>query len=323
MKTCALLLLLGTLTHGATAMVHTLRYFMTSSSQVPNFPEYIEVGYVDDLQITHYDSDTKRYVPKQEWMNKVTEQEPEYWEGQTQRCLRIEQEKKANKELNKQYFNVTEGFALDQTMTGCDWDDETDVIRGYEKYASDGEEFLSLDFDTETYVASTQVANMTKERWERNGHAAKMKNYLIHVCAEILKKYVRHGESALKRTELPLVSLLQKFSSAPVTCHATGFYPDRAMLFWTKDGHELPEDMVDPEEILPNGDGTFQTSVGLDLSSVPPEDWDRYECVFQLSGVKEDYVSRLDRTKIRTNGETFTDPSTWNDNRKSTRYVPE
>ncbi|KAJ0019087.1 hypothetical protein NQD34_006656 [Periophthalmus magnuspinnatus] len=104
----------------------------------------------------------------------------------------------------------------------------------------------------------------------------------------------------LRRTELPLVSLLQKSSSSPVTCHATGFYPDRARLFWTKDEDELLED-VDPGEILPNEDGTFQTSVSLDLSSVPPEDWDRYHCVFQVSGDKNKYVTRLDRSKIRTN----------------------
>ncbi|XP_072289020.1 major histocompatibility complex class I-related gene protein-like [Eucyclogobius newberryi] len=98
--------------------------------------------------------------------------------------------------------------------------------------------------------------------------------------------------------ELPLVSLLQKSSSSPVTCHATGFYPDRALLFWAKDGEELEED---PGEILPNHDGTFQTSVSLDLSSVPAEDWERYSCVFQFSGVPEDLITRLDPSKVRTN----------------------
>ncbi|KAJ0044126.1 hypothetical protein NL108_010008 [Boleophthalmus pectinirostris] len=99
-------------------------------------------------------------------------------------------------------------------------------------------------------------------------------------------------------SELPLVSFLQKCSSSPVTCHATGFYPDRVLLFWAKDGEELDED---PGEILPNHDGTFQTSVSLDLSSVPAEDWKRYSCVFQLSGVTEDLITRLDPSKILSN----------------------
>ncbi|XP_013763523.1 zinc-alpha-2-glycoprotein-like [Pundamilia nyererei] len=47
--------------------------------------------------------------------------------------------------------------------------------------------------------------------------------------------------------------------------------------------------------------GTFQMSVDLDVSSVKPEDWHRYRCVFQLSGVNEDIVTRLDKSEIKTN----------------------
>ncbi|KAM7373602.1 hypothetical protein PAMP_008443 [Pampus punctatissimus] len=72
------------------------------------------------------------------------------------------------------------------------------------------------------------------------------------------------------------------------------------MMFWRKDGEEL-HDGVEPGEILPNPDGSFQMSVDLDLSSVKPEDWRKYECVFQLSDVKNDIVTKLDKTVIRTN----------------------
>ncbi|XP_055080010.1 class I histocompatibility antigen, F10 alpha chain-like [Periophthalmus magnuspinnatus] len=230
--------------------------------------------YKQKQQIIHYDSDTKKLVPKQEWMNKLTEEDP--------------------RSLNplKDYLK----------LYGCEWDNETSEIRGYEQHSFDGEDFISLDFDPETFVAPKQQAFITKLIWERDGEAVRVKHYIIHECAEYLKKYVHHGESALNRIELPLVSLLQKSSSAPVTCHATGFYPDRAMLFWTKDGDELLED-VELGEILPDRDGTFQTSVSLDLSSVPPEDWDRYHCAFQLSGDKNKYLTRLDRCMIRNNEE--------------------
>ncbi|KAI3358888.1 hypothetical protein L3Q82_015280 [Scortum barcoo] len=116
-----------------------------------------------------------------------------------------------------------------------------------------------------------------------------------------LKKYLTFGKSSLLRTDLPSVSLLQKSPSSPVSCHhATGFYPDRATLIWRKDGEELHED-VDHGEILPNHDGSFQMSVDLKLSSVTPEDWSRYDCVFHLSGVKDDIVTKLDKAEIRTN----------------------
>uniref|UniRef100_A0A087YR83 MHC class I-like antigen recognition-like domain-containing protein n=2 Tax=Poecilia formosa TaxID=48698 RepID=A0A087YR83_POEFO len=39
------------------------------------------VGYVDGVQITHYDSNTGKTVPKQDWMRDNTDQQ--YWERQT------------------------------------------------------------------------------------------------------------------------------------------------------------------------------------------------------------------------------------------------
>ncbi|XP_034068930.1 class I histocompatibility antigen, F10 alpha chain-like [Gymnodraco acuticeps] len=70
-------------------------------------------------------------------------------------------------------------------------------------------------------------------------------------------------------------------------------------MFWTRDGEEL-HDNVDHGEILPNHDGSFQMSVALDVSSFPAEHWDKYRCVFQLSGVK-DHVIVLDPAVIRSN----------------------
>ncbi|XP_042292077.1 major histocompatibility complex class I-related gene protein-like [Thunnus maccoyii] len=78
------------------------------------------------------------------------------------------------------------------------------------------------------------------------------------------------------------------------------------MMFWRKDGEELHED-VEHGEILPNHDGSFQMSVDLNLSSVTPEDWRRYECVFHLSGAKNDIVTKLDKKVIRTNWEKLLD----------------
>ncbi|XP_071355998.1 saoe class I histocompatibility antigen, A alpha chain-like [Trachinotus anak] len=73
-------------------------------------------------------------------------------------------------------------------------------------------------------------------------------------------------------------------------------------MLWRKDGEDLHED-VDQGEILPNHDGSFQMRVDLKLSSVKPEDWRRYDCVFLLSGVKEEIITKLDKAEIRTNWE--------------------
>ncbi|XP_075962424.1 LOW QUALITY PROTEIN: BOLA class I histocompatibility antigen, alpha chain BL3-6-like [Anarhichas minor] len=282
-------------------MTHSLKYFDTASSGVTNFPEFVSVGLVDDVEMVHYDSNTRRAEPKQDWMSRVTEDDPQYWQRNTGNFMGTQQVYKANIEILKQRFNQTGGVHIFQWMYGCEWDDETNEIKGFYQYGYDGEDFISLDLKTETWIAPTQQAVITKHKWDNNrAMIAQRKNYLTQICPEWGKKYVNYGRSSLMRTERPSVSLLQKTSSSPVSCHATGFYPDRATLFWRKDGEKLHED-VDLGEILPNHDGSFQMSADLKLSSVPAEDWRRYDCVFQLSGVKEDIYTRLDKAVIRTN----------------------
>ncbi|XP_071388573.1 major histocompatibility complex class I-related gene protein-like [Centroberyx affinis] len=287
--------------HVASPVTHSLKYFYTASSGVPNFPEYVVVGFVDEVQITHCDSNTKRNEPKQDWMNKVTADDPQYWETQTGIFMGGQQGSKVDIDTLKQRFNQTGGVHIVQLMYGCEWNNETGDINGNFQYGYDGEDLIAFDLKTQTWIAPTPQAVITKQRWDPNkANSAYRKNYLTKDCIDWLKKYLDYGKGTLQRTVLPSVSLLQKSPSSPVSCHATGFYPDKVMLFWMRDLEEV-HDLMDQGEILPNHDGTFQTSVQLDVSSVKPEDWGKYECVFQLSGVKEDIVTKLDPAVIKTN----------------------
>ncbi|XP_074469547.1 class I histocompatibility antigen, F10 alpha chain-like isoform X3 [Sebastes fasciatus] len=298
-------ILLLCLCHAASAVIHSMKNFYTGSTGVPNFPEFVAVGLVDEVEMVHYDSNTKRAEPKQDWMSKVIKDDPQYWDRNTEVCKGDQQVYKSNLEVAKQRFNQTGDVHIVQEMYGCEWDDVTGDVKGFRQYGYDGEDFISFDLETETWVAPKPQAVFTKHSWDNNkAWIAQTKHYLTQECPEWVKKYVNYGRSVLLRTELPSVSLLQKTPSSPVSCHATGFYPDRATLFWRKDGEDLHED-VDLGEILPNHDGTFQMNVDLKLSSA--EDWRRYDCVFQLSGVEDDLVTRLDKAVIRTNGEKPTD----------------
>ncbi|XP_030266289.1 major histocompatibility complex class I-related gene protein-like [Sparus aurata] len=288
--------------HFAFSVKHSLKYITTASSGLPDFPEYVVAAVVDDNLVVYCNGNEKIIEPKHVLVKKLFEDDPHQLKQYKEACYEVEPIYfKATINSLKQRFNQSGGVHILQRISGCEWDDETGEILGFNQYGYDGEDFISIDLKTETWIAPKQQAVLTKLIWDAD--KAKMKfnqNILTVIFPEWLKKYVDYGRSFLLRTELPSVSLLQKTPSSPVSCLATGFYPHRASLVWRKDGEELHEE-VDHGEILPNHDGTFQMSVDLNLSSVTPEDWTRYDCVFQLSGVKEDIITKLEKDRIRTN----------------------
>ncbi|KAK1880799.1 Major histocompatibility complex class I-related protein [Dissostichus eleginoides] len=104
------LLLMGIVgPHCTSARTHSMKDFYTASSGVTNFPEFVIVGLVDEVEITHYDSNTKRVEPKQDWMSNITAEDPQLWERETQGSLSAQQAFKVNIETLKQRFNQTGG----------------------------------------------------------------------------------------------------------------------------------------------------------------------------------------------------------------------
>uniref|UniRef100_A0A3B4GRI6 Major histocompatibility complex class I-related gene protein-like n=1 Tax=Pundamilia nyererei TaxID=303518 RepID=A0A3B4GRI6_9CICH len=288
---------------------HSLKFFSTETSGVQSIPEFVAGALVDEVQIGDFNS-VRGAELKKDWI-KFFEDHPQHLEWYSLQSNDSHHFFKATIKTLRQRFNQTEGVHIIQRMNGCEWNNETGEINGFNLYSYDGEDLLALDLQTLTWITPKPQAVLTKLRWDAQKTRLELnKNFLGYRCPEFLKEYLQYGRSFLQTAVLPSVSLLQKTPSSPISCHATGFYPDRGLMFWRKDGEEIHEG-VDPGEILPNNDGTFQLSVDLKLSSVTPEDWQRYDCVFQLSGVNEDIITKLDKTAIRTNWKKPTDMGTF------------
>ncbi|XP_054461567.1 major histocompatibility complex class I-related gene protein-like isoform X2 [Anoplopoma fimbria] len=234
-------------------------------------------------------------------MSRVMADDPEYWKRQTLYWEGQEQIGRVNIELLKARFNHTEGIHVIQVLNGCEWDDETGDVFGFGLISYNGDDILILDMKAQRWIATKPQLLRSQHKWNNDKSWLEfMEHRLTKECPVRLKNSLEYGRSTLNRIELPSLSLLQKIPSSPVSCHATGFYPDRAAMFWSRDGEEIHE-LVDHGELLENHDGTFQMSVDLDLSLVQPDDWWRYKCVFQLSGVEDDLFTKLDPAVIRTN----------------------
>ena len=104
-----------------------MKYFLTASSQVPNFPEFVVVGLVDEVEIGHYDSNTKKAERKQDWM--LNGIDPQFWESQTQLLLGVQQWFKNNLDILKERFIQTGGLFtfLLRSCSGSDPKAETET----------------------------------------------------------------------------------------------------------------------------------------------------------------------------------------------------
>ncbi|KAM4550809.1 major histocompatibility complex class I-related gene protein-like [Fundulus diaphanus] len=295
-----MVLLLYLFWQASSAEKHVMTFFVTGSSELSNFSKLEAYLAIDEDSVIFCDSISKILKLNYDWLEAYFHDKPVITEWRNQQCFKqLPNSFGGIIAVLKKEFNQPKGVHVLQLVFSCDWDPETQKTTAALKYGYNGEDLIALNFEPLAWIALQPQAIATAEAWNTDeNRLSYSKTILTQRCPEWLKESLDKGKSTLLRTEYPSLSLLQKSPSSPVSCHATGFYPNRALMFWKKDGEEIHEN-VDHGEILPNNDGTFQMSVYLDISSISPEDWRRYDCVFQLHDKEE--IIKLDRAVIRTN----------------------
>ncbi|XP_044190659.1 major histocompatibility complex class I-related gene protein-like isoform X8 [Thunnus albacares] len=256
---------------------HSLTYIYTAFSKpvgLPGIHEFTALGLMDDRMIDYYDSDLKKKVPKQPWMK---ERLPaDYWEKGTQSRLSKQQWFKDSIDILKKRMNQTDNDVhILQWMVGCEGEKRPDgsvtFSRGVDMYNYDGQDFLSFDDANAVWVASTDIAVLTKRKWDDDQVLKEYtKGYLENECIDWLNKFMTYGEKQLQEGSPPDVYVFATNTKTEtivmLTCLATGFYPKDIKLEIKRDGRVLTkEDGLETSGVRPNEDDTYQRRDSVEI----------------------------------------------------------
>ncbi|XP_077856728.1 patr class I histocompatibility antigen, alpha chain E-like isoform X10 [Macaca mulatta] len=294
-----LLLLLSALTK-TWAGSHSLKYFHTSVSRPGRGePRFISVGYVDDTQFVRYDSDaaSPRMQPRAPW---VEQEGPEYWDQETRSARDTARTFRVNLETLRGYYNqsVAASHTL-QWMHGCDLAPDRRFLRGYEQFAYDGKDYLTLNEDLRSWSAVDTAAQISAQKSNDGGEAEHQRAYLEDTCVEWLRRYLENGKETLQRSEPPKTHVTHHPVSdheATLRCWALGFYPAEITVTWQRDGEDQTQD-TELVETRPAGDGTFQKWAAV---VVPSGEEQRYTCHVQHEGLPEPLTLRWEPSSQST-----------------------
>uniref|UniRef100_A0A8D0P3T2 MHC class I-like antigen recognition-like domain-containing protein n=1 Tax=Sus scrofa TaxID=9823 RepID=A0A8D0P3T2_PIG len=184
---------------------HSLRYLHILVSRPGHGSDlYSSVGFLDDTQFVRFSSDAAnpRVEPRAPWM----EQEGrEYWDRQTD--IAKEHSKASRSNLRVIIGNHNHSQSESHSflwVSGCDVGSDGRILRGYEQFSYDGDDYIVLNEDLRSWTAISTVAQIIRRKWEAEGVAEQYRAYLEIECVEWLRKYLEKGKDVLQRSgDLP------------------------------------------------------------------------------------------------------------------------
>ncbi|XP_032952580.1 H-2 class I histocompatibility antigen, Q8 alpha chain isoform X1 [Rhinolophus ferrumequinum] len=261
---------------------HSLHYhYLALSEPGPTLFDFLAVGYVDDEPFIRYDSHVGRAEPQALWMAPVDTQ---YWEKETQKHRSWVEVQDTETWRLMSYYNQSGGTHSTQLMFGCDIGEDGDSS-SFWQLGFDGQDHLTLDLETLSWVSAVPMAMRTKHWWESEScYAEYNKAYLESLCLTSLRRYLELGGQHLTCREPPKVQVTRQSTQdggAMLRCWALGFYPREISLSWWLGEDELALE-TEHVETRPSGDGTYQTWAAV---RVPAGQEARYTCHVQHSGL--------------------------------------
>ncbi|XP_016057013.1 PREDICTED: H-2 class I histocompatibility antigen, Q7 alpha chain-like isoform X4 [Miniopterus natalensis] len=219
---------------------HSLRYhYLALSEPGPGLPHFLAVGYVDDHPFIRYDSRVGRAEPQAPWIAPLDAQ---YWETETQKQRAWAEVQQVEMWTVMGYYNQSGGRHSAQRMFGCNMQ-EDGRSSSFWQFGFDGQDHLSLDLETLSWVSAEPMAVRTKRWWESERcYAEYDKAYLEGLCLASLRRYLELGGPSLTRREPPTVQVTRHViqgRGVTLRCWALGFYPQDISLSWWLGEEEL------------------------------------------------------------------------------------
>ncbi|XP_060760567.1 class I histocompatibility antigen, F10 alpha chain-like [Neoarius graeffei] len=245
-------------------------------------PSYIERLDANDATVFYYDSSMHSRAPCPDWLNTTAGQE--LWKKISFRSQDNTENVVVGFQTAIKQFNLTgtlSNINVYQAYIQCDlYPDGT--VKGLLTHGFNGMDFVSLDIDSKAFIAS--VPQAVKYKRIREKDIDELVSYYKKTCSDELKIYLENSP-AVNMKKAPEVRIFeeQRAGSTLLTCHVTGFYPKAVQVKWIR--ADLQQEDIETNDVLPNGDGTYQTR----RSVIRPEENtgdQHYSCVVYHSSVE-------------------------------------
>ncbi|XP_069061709.1 uncharacterized protein [Pleurodeles waltl] len=237
-------LTIGLSNFSSAAGLHSLHHlFSYLSEPVPGVPQYFVVGYVDDVPIISYNSESFRAGPLAPWMEKITHEDPRFWEDSAETFEAVRKKLSDSLTFLMEQKKQTMGLNVFQAIEGCELTGDGSA-NSFEHYAYDGSNFTE----------NTYGVTDNQDTWE----------FEVINCTEYLKKLLKYGEESLLRRVTPrtMVSYKNANKRTFLVGYAYAFYPREINVTWTQNGVQIPWEL---KELLPNPDGTYQVRTTVEV----------------------------------------------------------